>query len=104
MPTSTRAFGSSRVARDRGDEAIRDPLSEPARTDRAAPGSLAHPYFGVRVSEQGHRRRSDADGPRHPVIAKALLGAHIGTLPAGRHRELKRALGYALDWPELKVL
>jgi len=21
-----------------------------------------------------------------------------------RHREVKRALGYALDWPELKVL
>ena len=38
------------------------------------------------------------------VIPKTLLGDRIGRLAHGRHREVKRALGYALDWPELKVL
>jgi mRNA interferase MazF len=38
------------------------------------------------------------------VIPKALLGERLGGLAGGRVPELKRALGYALDWPELKVL
>ena len=38
------------------------------------------------------------------VVAKALLGERIGNLTSSREREVKRALGYALDWPELKVL
>lgn len=38
------------------------------------------------------------------VVAKKLLGELIGTLEPSREREAKRALGYALDWPELKVL
>ena len=38
------------------------------------------------------------------VIPKALLGEQIGVISPRRHRECKRALGYALDWPELKVL
>jgi mRNA interferase MazF len=38
------------------------------------------------------------------VIAKARVGARIGSLDASRVQEAKRALGYALDWPELKVL
>lgn len=38
------------------------------------------------------------------VVPKASLGALIGSLSANRQREVKRALGYALDWPELKVL
>jgi mRNA-degrading endonuclease toxin of MazEF toxin-antitoxin module len=38
------------------------------------------------------------------VVPTALLGERIGTLPRRRVREVKRALGYALDWPELKVL
>ena len=38
------------------------------------------------------------------VIAKALIGQRIGRLPPAREREIKSALGYALDWPELKVL
>ena len=38
------------------------------------------------------------------VVAKALLGDRIGLLSQNREREVKRALGYALDWPELKVL
>jgi mRNA interferase MazF len=38
------------------------------------------------------------------VVSKALLSEKIGSLEAGRAVEVKRALGYALDWPELKVL
>jgi mRNA interferase MazF len=38
------------------------------------------------------------------VIAKARLGERLGVLPATREREVKRALGYALAWPELKLL
>jgi mRNA interferase MazF len=38
------------------------------------------------------------------VVPKAALGDRIGGLGHGREREVKRALGYALDWPELKVL
>jgi mRNA interferase MazF len=38
------------------------------------------------------------------VVAKHLLSSRIGVLAAARAREVKRALGYALDWAELKVL
>lgn len=38
------------------------------------------------------------------VVAQAVLGHRIGALAASREREVKRALGYALDWPELKLL
>lgn len=38
------------------------------------------------------------------VIATSRLGEVLGLLPPRRHVEAKRALGYALDWPELKVL
>jgi mRNA interferase MazF len=38
------------------------------------------------------------------VIAKHLLSSRVGALSAAREREVKRALGYALDWPELKTL
>ena len=38
------------------------------------------------------------------VIPKRVVGERIGRLAADRHREVKRALGYALDWPELKIL
>jgi len=37
------------------------------------------------------------------VVAKKLLGERIGTLDASRELEAKRAFGYAVDWPELKV-
>ena len=37
-------------------------------------------------------------------IERKLLGDRLGALPAPRHAEVKRALGYALDWPELKTL
>jgi len=32
----------------------------------------------------------------------ADLASRIGALPRSREVEVKRALGYALDWPELK--
>lgn len=38
------------------------------------------------------------------VIPKASLSEALGELSANRVREVKRALGYALDWTELKVL
>lgn len=38
------------------------------------------------------------------VIPTKLLGERVGQLPNHRLPELKRALGYALDWPELKVV
>jgi mRNA interferase MazF len=38
------------------------------------------------------------------VIPKASLDSRIGSIASARHHEIKRALGYALDWPELKVL
>jgi mRNA interferase MazF len=38
------------------------------------------------------------------VVPKGLLGERIGALEPARQREVKRALGYALDWPELKLL
>jgi mRNA-degrading endonuclease toxin of MazEF toxin-antitoxin module len=38
------------------------------------------------------------------VVPKIRLGDVIGVVDAERYREVKRALGYALDWPELKVL
>lgn len=38
------------------------------------------------------------------VVAKHLLSNRVGVLSAGREREVKRALGYALDWAELKML
>jgi mRNA interferase MazF len=53
------------------------------------------------------------EGLQHPsvanldnvhVVPKAFLGDRIGELGGGRNREVKRALGYALDWAELKIL
>jgi mRNA-degrading endonuclease toxin of MazEF toxin-antitoxin module len=38
------------------------------------------------------------------VVAKRQLGELAGVLHPRRTRELKRALGHALDWPELKSL
>lgn len=82
--------------------------------------------FGLRVLEQGGCRRDHHDHPRFPqevpvgeaeglapsvanfdnihVVAKTLLSSRVGVLAAAREREVKRALGYALDWVELKTL
>lgn len=38
------------------------------------------------------------------VVAKRLLSARAGALPPSRAVEVKRALGHALGWVELKAL
>lgn len=59
------------------------------------------------------RQVADAKGMSRPSVAnfdnihaipKSLLSDRIGLLSAHRHHEVKRALGYAFDWPELKTL
>ena len=37
------------------------------------------------------------------VVPTTCLGARIGVVAASREREVKRALGHALGWAELKV-
>jgi mRNA interferase MazF len=54
--------------------------------------------------QEGLSRASVVNMDNVHVVAKALLGERIGVLMTSRERELKRALGYALDWPELKLL
>lgn len=53
---------------------------------------------------EGLERASVASLDNVHVVPRARLGDIIGVLAGARHREVKRALGYALDWPELKVL
>lgn len=38
------------------------------------------------------------------VVPVAAIGDFIGALAPARHLDVKRALGYALDWGELKAL
>ena len=38
------------------------------------------------------------------LLATVRVGELVGMLVTARHPEVKRAVGYALDWPELKVL
>ena len=38
------------------------------------------------------------------AIAKRRIGERLGSLGLGREAEVKRALGYALGWPELKLI
>jgi mRNA-degrading endonuclease toxin of MazEF toxin-antitoxin module len=35
------------------------------------------------------------------TVSRTSLDSHAGTLSRNRHKEVKRALGYALDWEEL---
>jgi len=51
---------------------------------------------------EGLSRRSVANLDNVHVVARSGLASRIGSLPASRVGELKCALGYALDWPELK--
>jgi mRNA interferase MazF len=37
-------------------------------------------------------------------IERLRVGGRLGVLAPMRHLEVKRALGYTLDWPELKTL
>ena len=55
-------------------------------------------------SKEGLRRPCVANSDSLHVIPKNLLTERISRLPSSRHLEVKRAVGYALDWPELKVL
>ncbi|HEX5070099.1 MAG TPA: type II toxin-antitoxin system PemK/MazF family toxin [Vicinamibacterales bacterium] len=54
--------------------------------------------------DEGLSRRSVANLDNIHVIPKAMIGNRLGRLSRSREREVKRALGYALDWPELKAL
>jgi mRNA interferase MazF len=51
---------------------------------------------------EGLRQRSVANFDNVHVVAKERLLSRIGTLKARRTDEVKRALGFSLDWPELK--
>lgn len=51
---------------------------------------------------EGLSRRSVANLDNVHVVARGDLTTRLGTLPATRVGEVKRALGYVLDWPGLK--
>lgn len=51
---------------------------------------------------EGLRRKCVVNLDNTHVIPKACLKARIGALSSQRAPEVKRALGYALDWTELK--
>ena len=53
---------------------------------------------------EGVSRPSVANLDNIHVIPKTVVGDRLGRLAMGREREIKRALGYALDWPELKTV
>ena len=51
---------------------------------------------------EGVPRRSVANFDNLHAVPKACLGERLGALGAARISEAKRALGFALGWPELK--
>jgi mRNA interferase MazF len=53
---------------------------------------------------EGLRRNCVVNLDNVHVILKKTLHERLGALRSTRHREVKRALGYALDWAELKLL
>ena len=55
-------------------------------------------------ADEGLTRSSVANLDNIHVVPKGALGDRLGRVAAAREREIKRALGYALDWPELKTL
>ena len=55
-------------------------------------------------SKEGLQRLSVASMDNIHVIPKSLLGDRLGMVGAAREVDVKRALGYALDWPELKII
>jgi mRNA interferase MazF len=73
-------------------------VAEVTSTVRGIPQELS---LGQR---EGLNRASVVNLDNLHVVPQAQLGDRIGALPASREREVKRALGYALDWPELKLL
>jgi mRNA interferase MazF len=58
-------------------------------------------FLGTR---EGLRRRCVANLDNIHVLPKDLLGTRLGALDPSRENELKRALGYALGWAELKSI
>jgi mRNA interferase MazF len=55
-------------------------------------------------NKEGLQHPSVANMDNLHVIPKSLIGDRLGTVGAGRESEVKRALGYALDWSELKII
>ena len=53
--------------------------------------------------KEGLQQPSVANMDNIHVVPKSLLGDRIGMLGTGKEAEIKRSLGYALDWPELKI-
>lgn len=53
---------------------------------------------------EGARRACVANLDNVHVVRKDLLRDRIGTVAPHRHVEIKRALGHALSWDELKAL
>jgi mRNA interferase MazF len=54
--------------------------------------------------KEGLQHPSAANMDNLHVIPKSLLGDRVGMVGPGREAEIKCALGYALDWPELKTI
>jgi len=54
--------------------------------------------------EEGLGQPSVANLDNIHVVPKSTIGERIGALAARREPEIKRALGYALSWPELKII
>jgi mRNA interferase MazF len=54
--------------------------------------------------QDGLPRRSVVNMDNVHVVPVRQLDERIGRLDAVREADVKRAMGYALDWPELKVL
>ena len=52
---------------------------------------------------EGVPRRSVANFDNLHAVPKARLGERLGALGAARIPDVKRALGFALGWPELKA-
>ena len=53
---------------------------------------------------EGVRSDSVANLDNVSAIAKHRIAERIGCLSLDREAEVKRALGYALGWPELKII
>lgn len=73
-------------------------VAEVTSTIRGIPQELA---LG---QQEGLHQPSVANMDNVHVVPKSILGERIGVLAARREPEIKRALGYALNWPELKII
>ena len=59
----------------------------------------------VRVGKaEGLARDSVINFDNIHVVPIAALGERLGRIAPSREREVRRALGCALDWPELRIL